>query len=129
MNLQEMLSILTTIAAILTSITAILVGILALFGKLTEVWNTILKPLWNRVLKPFTKLVAFLTSLIIPNGLIIWFFLDLAVKNQNRLGERMVILVLIAQSTTTISLYTLLWGMWLYPLLRSLLRTQKQVVQ
>jgi len=88
-----------------------------------------LKSVWNRILKPSFKLLVFLGTLVVPNGVIVWLFLYRAAENPNRLAEPPVFLSLIAQATIVISLYTVIWGMWLYPRLRPLLLGQKQSVQ
>lgn len=117
------------IIVILTAVTAVIAGILKLFGKLTEAWNTILKPVWNMILKPLLKLLIFLGTVVVPTGIILWLFMELAAKNHSRLGEQLVFLSLVSQPTVLISLYALFWGMWLYPRLRPLFGKQDRVAK
>jgi hypothetical protein len=120
-TLQDIIEILKKITTLITGILALIVSILALFGKLTEVWNTIRKPL--------LKLLIFSGTVVAPNGIILWFFMDLAAQNHSRLGERLVFLSLVAQPTLFISLYAFCWGKWLYPWLRPLFGKQDRVAK
>jgi hypothetical protein len=98
-NWDEIAKTLEGIAKVIGGVALILTTILTLSGKLGEIWNRILKPLWNKILKPSMKLLAFLGTQIIPNGIIVWLLLYVAAKNSNRLMEPLVFLSLIAQAT------------------------------
>jgi hypothetical protein len=111
---------------VLVVVMGLLGTMLLLTGKLQEVWNKILKPLWDKILKPGLKFLGFGATLIIPSGIIMWYFLYLAAKNSNRLGEPVVLLWLIVQSTLALSAYGIIWGVWLCPKFLSFLVKQDQ---
>jgi len=128
-DVNNVIATLTTIGVILTAVAGAITGILAVFGKLTEVWNTIVKPFWSKVLKPCVKILIFMGTQVVPNGIIVWTVLYRAAENSNRLTEPSVFLSLIAQATIFISLYAIVWGMWLFPWLQPLLVMQKRKAQ
>ena len=129
MNWSEIAKALEETAKVIGGIALILTAILTLFGKLGETWNKILKPLWYKILKPSIKLLAFLGTQIIPNGIIVWILLYSAAGNSIRLAEPQVFLSLITQATVAVSLYAIVWGIWLCPWLRPLLVNQKRSAQ
>ena len=107
------------IAAVVGAVTALIIAILALHKNVIE--------FWNKILLPLAKFLAFLGILVIPIGVIVWFFFDLAARNSNRLEEHIVFLALIAQVTVAVSVYALFWGIWVYPRLRFLLARKQPV--
>ena len=77
----------------------------------------------------FARFLVFLAILTVPNLLIIWSALYVAALNHDRLWEAGVFLALVAQVTVAVSLYTFLWGVWLYPKLRLLVKKPKRSTQ
>ena len=77
----------------------------------------------------FARFLVFLGILTIPNWLIIWYVLYVAALNHDRLWEAGFFLALVAQATVAVSLYTFLWGVWLYPKLRLLVKKPERSSQ
>ena len=110
MNLEN----LEEIGKILIAVGAIVGALLILFQNTEKLWN---KYLW-----PIVKNIAFFCILVIPIGIIIWFFMTLAAQHESRLDEQVVVWSLVAQATLAISAYTFLWGGVLYPKTKFLLK-------
>ena len=98
-------------------VSAALGAILALLAVLEKIW-----PSWPRVVKPFIKFCAAFSTLIIPNGLIIGFFMywvatyyweagsvELLITNQD------VFVTLIGLQALFASFYSLLWSVFISP--------------
>jgi len=98
-NSQDLLQQLAIAAAILGAILALLKALADLI----------------QFLKPYFSPIIFLSSIIIPHGLIIWYWMYLAAINANRISEGMVFIYLIIQLTLLTSFYTFAWSKWLYP--------------
>ncbi len=77
-------------------------------------------------LMPAIKILVFLATQIIPNGIIVWAWLYVAADYADRLTEPGVFLSLVGQEVTLIVSYNLIWGIWLYPKLKILLLTNKK---
>ncbi len=107
----------------LAPITAFLVAVAGLLKAIVEVLKVVEK--WKLSTKHLTYLVVIATQ-IFPTGMVIWYFMYWAAENSGRLTEPVVFLLLVAELTILVSLYELLWGVWFYPRLKSLLvkRTQ-----
>lgn len=109
----------------LKDITTVLAAFAAMIAAALALFRNIVK-LWNNMLWPFTRILAFLGTLAVPTGIIIWFFMDLAAENSSRLDEQVVILSLAAQETAAVFLFALFWGMLLCPKIRFLLKWSAQ---
>ena len=125
---QEMPNItedINSITQFFLALAALVAAIVLFHEQIEKAWNKVLKPslkpLWNKILKPGVKLIAFLGTLVIPTGAIVWLFLYKAAVNSNRLGEPLVFLFVIAQVTGFTSLYAIIWARWICPWLRPLL--------
>ena len=105
------------ILGVLAASTAVIVAILKLFDALDEVRKR-LGPMWNRLQKPLLTLLIYLTTVVIPNGLMVWMFMYVAAQNTDRIRQPIVFLLLTLELTAAISLYTVFWSLWLYPKLR-----------
>lgn len=82
----------------------------------------ILEKLMNRP-NAFLKLLEFLiygSSLVVPNMGIGYFFY-LVGTSPNLLSETKFFWIIIAQLTTGVSIYTYIWGRWIYPRLHRIM--------
>lgn len=130
MDLNNILQILKIIGAILVALATIITATLTIYKGWIWVCNTIVKPFWNKVLKPCVKILIFVGTQVIPISIIVWIMLYVAATNSDRLTEPSVFLSLIVQATMLISLYSIGWGMWIWPfLLQPLFVKQKRNVQ
>jgi hypothetical protein len=108
----------------LRGVTEWLIALAAIIGAITTLviaikkfWKEI-EPFWHNVLKPVLKIVAVLLTLIIPNGIIIWaFILYIAVNLTPGIKNRDVFLSVVFWLTICVSVCSLIWGMWFYPVL------------
>lgn len=74
---------------------------------------------------PVVKLLAFLATQLIPNGVIVWAYLYIAANHADRLTEPNVFLSLAGQEFAIIVIYNFIWGIWLYPALKRWLFKEK----
>ena len=97
------------------------------------IWSTILGTLLTllkgfadiyRTLKPSFGPLFFAGSILVPQGLIIWFYLYLAATNANRIGDNLVFIYIVVQLIVFTSAYTFIWGKYFYPKLNRWLRSQ-----
>lgn len=93
---------------------AILAAILALLKTLADLY---------KFLKPFLGPIVFWGSILVPHGLIIWYWMYLAAINSNRIREGQVFIWLIIQLTLLTSIYTFIWNKWVYPKLNFWLKS------
>ncbi len=107
----------------LAPITAFLVAVAGLLKAIVEVLKA-LKEL--KLSTKFLKYLVVTATQIVPTGIVIWYFMYWAAENSGRLTEPVVFLLLVAELTLLISLYELLWGVWFYPGLKSLLEKREQ---
>jgi hypothetical protein len=107
--------IMTDLRDTLEEFKGILVAIVAILGAIAALL---------RMLRPLIVCVLFLATVIVPSGSIVWFFMYVAAENSNRINESIIFLSLVAQLSAAVSLYTFLWGMWLYPSLKPWFRNQ-----
>jgi hypothetical protein len=114
------------ITALVGVIVALLTTVLLLFDKTAEVWQRIIKPAWFKIMKPFLKFTIASATLVLPNAFMIGFpyyslarfyweigSIDYIITNQ------IVFVGLITLQTVLVSLYSLLWGVFLYPRVRA----------
>jgi len=127
-QLDHIGKMLGNIVGILAAITAVLGALLALFGRLGEVRERILKPTWNKLRKPLLILLILLATVVMPNGFMVWLVMYVTAQNTDRVREPTVFLSLTLELTAALSLYTIFWGLWLYPKLRPWLRPQMRNV-
>jgi membrane protein implicated in regulation of membrane protease activity len=92
------------------------------------VWEKILKPTWNKLRKPLWILLVLLATVVIPDGIMVWLVMYISAQNIDRVREPTVFLSLTFQLTAALSLYTVFWGLWLYPKLKPWLRPQMRNV-
>ena len=120
-----------TIAEITTyliGIVTLLGVIIALWKRIEELWNNVVKPLWNKTKIPLFKFLVRPATLISPNGLIIglslfWVAsyyreadsLDYMISNER------VFLQLVALQAVAVSLYSFLWSTFIDPRMRNLI--------
>lgn len=100
---------------LIVALGAILAAILALLKALADLY---------KFLKPFFGPIVFWGSILIPHGLIIWYWMYLAAINSNRIREGQVFIWLIIQLTLLTSIYTFIWNKWIYPKLNLWLKSQ-----
>jgi hypothetical protein len=84
---------------------------------------------WMKLMKlkrPLQILLILLATVVIPDGLMVWLTMYMSAQNVDRVREPAVFLSLTFQLTAALSIYTVLWGIWLYPKLRPWLRFQMQ---
>jgi hypothetical protein len=116
--LKDMGVIIGIITAAVVGITGLITAIAALAGKLKEVMERVLKPLWKIVLWPLLRFVLISLTLIIPNTVIVWWFIYwLAEYLTPIIRNTDVFLFVVTMLAALISVYSLFWGMWLYPVL------------
>jgi hypothetical protein len=99
---------------------AILAAILALLKTLADLY---------KFLNPFLGPIVFWGSILVPHGLIIWYWMYLAAINSNRIREGQVFIWLIIQLTLLTSIYTFIWSKWFYPKLNLWLKSQSHNTQ
>lgn len=104
---------------------------LLLAGALLGALLAVLKYLADiyKILKPFLGPVVLWGSILVPHGMIIWYWMYLAAVNSSRIREGQVFIWLIIQLTFLTSLYTFLWGKWLYPKLKRWAKSQSNGVK
>ena len=101
--------------------------ILQLLGipSLKWLWDNVLKPAWNGPLKPLAKLTVATASLAVPIGFVIGFWTFKLANYYYESGsvdyvpDAVVFWKLLAWQTTLVSIYSLLWTIWLYPKIRA----------
>lgn len=94
---------------------AVLGAILVILKTLIDIYKS---------LKPFLGPVVVWGTIVVPYGLLIWYWMYIAVINSTRIGEKQVFISLIIQLTLLISIYTFCWGKWIYPKLKQWLEKQ-----
>lgn len=106
-------------------LTALLAAIRGFWEQLRKVFKQIIKPLWIKAIKPYGKLCVAFASLFVPNGLFIGGLLFLVARYYWEadsldmiLTDRSLFLKLIAAQALLVSLYSCIWGIWLYPKMR-----------
>lgn len=109
-NSQDLLQQLIFVGAVLGAILTILTTMINIYKSL----------------KPFFGPVVVWGTVVIPQGLLIWYWMYIAVLNSNRIGENKVFIALIVQLTLLISIYTFCWGKWIYPKLKQWLEKQSK---
>ena len=126
---DRIIKILGSIGGIIAAIIAVLGGLLALFGKLGEVWERILRPTWNKLQKPILIFLIVLATVGIPDGFMVWLVMYVVAQNADRIRDPTVFLSLTFQLTVILSLYTVFWGLWLYPRLKPWLTSHTRNVR
>ena len=116
-NLLEQLGILT----ILLTFIATLLGIILKFLEIRENDADFQK----YILKPFIKLLSFIFSLVVPNGVLVSSYFYLAGLYPHRLSENFFFISLVAQLIIGVSLYAFVWGKWIYPKLEDMFQPIK----
>jgi len=105
------------IAKFLTAIAVIIGAVTGLITAVKHFWKQI-KPFWDKIMKPALKFVAISLTLIIPNGIIVWYFVFRIAEDWTPIiRNRDIFLSVVAWLTVFVSAYSLLWGMWLYPVI------------
>lgn len=94
---------------------AILGAILTLFKTLADLFT---------FLKPFLSPMVFWGSILVPQGMIVWYWMYLAAINANRIAESRVFIWLVIQLTLLISAYTFAWSKWVFPKLNRWLKSR-----
>jgi hypothetical protein len=80
-------------------------------------------------LKPFWAVLLFCGTIVIPNGIFVWYWMYVAATNSSRIMEAQVFILLTVELTSVVSIYTFCWGKWIYPKLRVWLIRQLQTVK
>lgn len=108
----------------LATMTIAIGAITGLIIAVKRFWKEI-KPFWDNIVKPVLKFVAIALTLILPNGIIVWYFIfRIAEDWAPIISNSDVFLPVVAWLTISVSVYSLFWGMWLYPtILRSFLQS------
>lgn len=129
--LKDVGGIVGGITAAIIAVTALIAAILKLFGELGRVWDEVVRPLWNRILKPFLRFAIISATLAIPTGIIMWCFIYWVAEYWTALiKDPEVFLFIVITSTGSVCIYSLLWGMWLYPaIIRPRFRKWKESTQ
>lgn len=110
-NIQDMLSLLPPIITEVSIVVALLTVVIQLIEKSKELWS---------ISRPATKYLLWLTTQVIPIGMVIWYYMYWAVEYSERFTEPGVFLLLIAEPTVIVVCYEVVWGTWLYPKILSL---------
>ena len=127
----------------ISEITKYLIGLVALLGVIIALWerirellNKVVKPLWNKTKIPFFNFLVRPATLISPNGLIIGFFLFCVAAYYQEAGSldymisnERVFLQLIALQAVAVSLYSFLWSTFIDPRMRKLISRWRSEAQ
>jgi hypothetical protein len=117
--INNLIELLKPIETLLLLVVAIVVAVITLMGKLGELLRK-LGELWQKVLIPILKWppILILLMLFVPIGIIIWaFILYIATNLTSSISDREVFLSVVFWLTIITSTYSLVWGIWLYPVL------------
>lgn len=116
------------ITKIIAAIGGLLAAIWLVWDNFQKIWKNIIIPFWQKLLKPLLKIVVFVLSLALPNGLIIGllfrhvaFFYWKKNSLEFMVANPTVFLQLIILQTVLVSVYSFLWAIFLYPKLRTYL--------
>jgi len=109
-------AIVVVFTGVIAAITGLITAVAALTGQLEQMYKKVLLPLWRRVLWPLLKSVAILLTLVVPNGVIVWIFIYWIAEQLTSVIKNIdVFLFMVVSLTLVISIYSLFWGLWLYP--------------
>lgn len=103
---------------IILLIAALLTAIVTIFKHINELAKKV-KSLWDLGLRSILQHGLVYATLIVPLIYIPWSILYQAAENANRLREPAVFLSLWAWISAPISIYALVWGIWIYPKLKA----------
>lgn len=87
---------------------AILGALLVILERLSKLYT---------FLRPVVRPMSIIGSVLIPQGLLAWYYIYLAAINSHRIREGRVFVSLVMQMTVLGSLYTVIWAKWIYPAL------------
>lgn len=80
-----------------------------------------LKQLFERLPKQLVEFLVYAPAIVIPYFAIVWWFFYLAGLSPERLSEPGFFWAVVAQPTIGVSIYTYVWGRWIYPTLQRIL--------
>jgi hypothetical protein len=107
-SLSDLPSWLTLATTILLAVTGLLQAITAVSKAAREAGGELAKPVWRRMAELLLTVVA-------PIGLMVWSVLYVAGANSQSLSEPSIFYLLVFGLTLAVSIYALVWRLWIYP--------------